>query len=64
MQKDFPLTFPPSIPAVRFAKQLNMPNAHVMKFSGLKKTDEYELKDMEVIRSATGATTEKDVSDH
>ncbi|XP_058454643.1 uncharacterized protein LOC131432413 [Malaya genurostris] len=37
-------------PAVRYAKQLNMPNAHVLKFKGLSKTDEYELKDMEIVR--------------
>lgn len=37
--------------AIRFAKQLNVPNAHVMKFSGLSKTDEYELKDNEVVRT-------------
>ena len=36
--------------AVRFAKQLNLPNAHVMKYSGFKKTDEYDLKDNEVVR--------------
>uniref|UniRef100_A0A1Q3FIA3 Uncharacterized protein n=1 Tax=Culex tarsalis TaxID=7177 RepID=A0A1Q3FIA3_CULTA len=49
--------------AVRFAKQLNMPNAHVMKFSGLKKTDEYELKDMEVIRPGPATAEKKDVPD-
>ncbi|XP_055587511.1 uncharacterized protein LOC129739958 [Uranotaenia lowii] len=37
--------------AIRFATQLNLPNAQVLKFSGFKKTDQYELKDMEVIRS-------------
>uniref|UniRef100_A0A182UP82 Myosin-2 essential light chain n=1 Tax=Anopheles merus TaxID=30066 RepID=A0A182UP82_ANOME len=38
--------------AIRFAKQLNLPNAKVVKLSGLTKTDEYELKDHHVIRSA------------
>uniref|UniRef100_A0A182Q0Q8 Uncharacterized protein n=1 Tax=Anopheles farauti TaxID=69004 RepID=A0A182Q0Q8_9DIPT len=36
--------------AVRFAKQLNLPNAKVIKFNGITKTDEYELKDMQVLR--------------
>ncbi|XP_058840025.1 uncharacterized protein LOC131695500 [Topomyia yanbarensis] len=40
--------------AVRFAKQLNLPNAQVLKFSGFSKTDAYELKDMEIIRKEEG----------
>ncbi|XP_062562941.1 uncharacterized protein LOC134226283 [Armigeres subalbatus] len=46
--------------AIRFAKQLNIPNAQVMKFSGITKKDEYELKDNEVIRAGDQP---KDVSD-
>ncbi|EAA10573.3 AGAP004627-PA [Anopheles gambiae str. PEST] len=43
--------------AIRFAKQLNLPNAKVVKLSGLTKTDEYELKDHHVIRSADSTST-------
>ncbi|XP_055618869.1 uncharacterized protein LOC129763647 [Toxorhynchites rutilus septentrionalis] len=46
--------------AIRYAKQLNMPNAHVMKFSGFSKTDEYELKDMEVIHDSVGPKESSD----
>lgn len=43
--------------AIRFAKQLNLPNAKVVKLSGLTKTDEYELKDHHVIRAADSTST-------
>ncbi|XP_053670268.1 uncharacterized protein LOC128720614 [Anopheles nili] len=40
--------------AVRFAKQLNLPNAKVLKFNGLSKTDEYVLQDLEIVRTPDG----------
>ncbi|XP_055541274.1 uncharacterized protein LOC129727443 [Wyeomyia smithii] len=36
--------------AYRIAKQLNVQNARVMKFAGVSKKDEYEIKDMEIVR--------------
>ncbi|ETN61325.1 hypothetical protein AND_007022 [Anopheles darlingi] len=43
--------------AIRFAHQLNLPNAKVIKYSGFTKADEYELKDNEVIRPSESAAS-------